>query len=800
MKKQYILMLVIGILLIVIPLLLAVNEWYGAKQVYDEIDDSSIDTTLWTIASETSKSENTDFINVTRGIPTATATMTSILIPERDKLQNISLRIQLLVKGAFDNVDARTCGHSLIKVFGTNVLQITSTDPGAGAPCSSESDDSVIDIVRNYTGDNLFDVYNDGAFDEQVTAINNNLTLEAFYDPSTQMDYAGFLVYYVYYHYGEGNINISLLNPQNNSNQIDKNVLFNISTNLDVNQLKNISLYLNGIYNDTKTITGTSNNTFFNKILDYGGYRWNVVVCDSLNNCRTSYNSSVNISEVIFNDVTYNTTIYETSRQRFEVNLTYNSTLHSTTSTSLIYDGTSYSTTKVGSGNTVQFYKDITIPTIDSDTNKTFYWNFTFNGNSNLSDNYNQSTKQIYFNICNSTITTKFLNITFEDEVDSTPINASIPSSTFTYYLYDISVNKTYTYSNSSNSTGYNFCATPPDKSFYVVPYVQYKAGNDYPQRIWNPSVQTYTNATTNQTLYLLSSSSGLYVTLQVINTADQVISGVDVTSTRSISGSDVVVGTGTTGADGTITFWLNPDFEHTFTLSKTGFTTYTTSFTPTQNSYTITMSSGTTSTNSTIRGIDYSILPLSTTLFNDTEYSFEFNLTSSYWDVDSFGFNLRLANGSSVGSSSSSTTGTPATLNYNVNNQSIIYMDYYWVIQGNYTNATRYWSIINSDYTGWSIKTFFTDLNSYLNTEMFGIDNFGRSLIVFLILFLSVGIMSYKYGFTSPIAISTLVFAIIFFFDIVVDIIPEIRGIDNLLTYLSALVLVIVIFREVQT
>jgi len=82
----------------------------------------------------------------------------------------------------------------------------------------------------------------------------------------------------------------------------------------------------------------------------------------------------------------------------------------------------------------------------------------------------------------------------------------------------------------------------------------------------------------------------------------------------------------------------------------------------------------------------------------------------------------------------------------------------------------------------------------------MFGIDNFGRSLIVFLILFLSVGIMSYKYGFTSPIAISTLVFAIIFFFDIVVDIIPEIRGIDNLLTYLSALVLVIVIFREVQT
>ena len=81
-----------------------------------------------------------------------------------------------------------------------------------------------------------------------------------------------------------------------------------------------------------------------------------------------------------------------------------------------------------------------------------------------------------------------------------------------------------------------------------------------------------------------------------------------------------------------------------------------------------------------------------------------------------------------------------------------------------------------------------------------FGIDDFGKYFIVFIIMFVSVGIMSYKFGLTSPLTISTLTFGIIFFFDVVVDMIPSIRGINNLLTYLAAVILVMVIFREIQT
>ena len=287
-------------------------------------------------------------------------------------------------------------------------------------------------------------------------------------------------------------------------------------------------------------------------------------------------------------------------------------------------------------------------------------------------------------------------------------------------------------------------------------------------------------------------------LTIQVVNTQDQLLSGVEITVEKSIGGEDVNVGQGTTGADGTVTFWLNPDFSHTFTLVKTGYTTYVTSFFPTQTGYTITMGGGTTASEDDFTsGIVYTIFPKGE-LFNDTTYSFEFNVTSVTWDLESFGFNLRLANGSSAGSDSSVVEGSPSIVSYDVNNQSTIYMDYYWIIEGNTTTGNTYWIITNTEYTDWSIKTFFTDLNAYIDDGLFGLDDFGKYLIVFIIIFLSVGVMSYKYGLVSPMAVTTLIFGVVYFFDVVVGLIPEIRGIEHLLTYLAGLILSIVLLREV--
>jgi hypothetical protein len=417
----------------------------------------------------------------------------------------------------------------------------------------------------------------------------------------------------------------------------------------------------------------------------------------------------------------------------------------------------------------------------------------------NRTINVNVMPDDTLFGFCNSTLAVKFLNITFKDESTSSRINASIPSSTFVYYRGSPIINRTFSFINNSENYEYDFCASP-NITLSIIPNLQYKQGTAYPQRVWNPSVIDYTNSTTSQILYLLGSADGIYVTFQVVNSADQVLSGVDVTTVRNIGGTDTVVGTGATGASGTVTFWMNPDFSHTFTFSKSGYTTYTYSDTPTQTSYTITLAGGSSSvTNNTFRGINYAILPINLTLINNTDYTFGFQVNSSYWDVSEYGFNLRFSNGTIVSGGSTGIEGTYLTFIHNTGNQSVIYIDYYWVIEGDYTNATRYWAIYNTANTQWSIKYFFTDLTTYLDSGLFGIDNFGRYFIIFIIIFTMIGVMSMKFGITSPLTITTMIFGVIFFFDVIVGLIPAVRGINHLLTYISALILTISIFMEVQ-
>lgn len=492
--------------------------------------------------------------------------------------------------------------------------------------------------------------------------------------------------------------------------------------------------------------------------------------------------------KIFENSRTYNATSYETAYESYSHNVTSNATL---TAVKIVYDAVEHSMTD---GGTWDYSRDINTTDVG---NNSIRFKYTYGAETFYSDYSYQNVLGTYLALCNATYTVRYLNITFKDEATLGSINATMPNGVFDYYLGNGTVTKQLQFINTSENTRYSFCVSPPNRILNIDPYVQY-ASSGYPQRIWNPTVTSYSNTTTSQVLYLLSSSDGLYVTFQVINAQDQLLSDVEITATREISGNDVVVGTGTTGADGTVTFWLNPDFAHEFSFSKTGFTTYTTTITPTQTSYTVTMSGGGGSVfYDYTKGMTLELYPTAQELFNDTSYSFAFNVTSSYWDVSSFGYKLRLSNGSIVSTATSTTESTAATSNYDVNNQSVIYMDYYWVIGGNTTRGTKYWIVTNTEYTGWSVSHFFTRLNSYMTVGFFGLDNFGRYLIIFLILVLTIGTMSYKYGLTSPIAVTTMIFLVIFFFDVVVGLIPVIRGIDNLLTYLAGLILVVLVLKE---
>ena len=524
-------------------------------------------------------------------------------------------------------------------------------------------------------------------------------------------------------------------------------------------------------YNGTNTTLSVTNGTLKTIYFNYEPNENDLTVWanDSFGNLNSL--TATWTPKIIENSRTFNSTSFDTAYETISLDLTANSSL---TNVYLNYSGTPIPTTNL---NGVWSYsRDLPNSTIG---NNIFNWILTYDGTNISSPNYYyQNVTNLTFNYCTSN---PYLNISFQDENTLTPINATISTSTFDYYLGSGTVKKTLTYENTSANYHYYFCGNSGTRPLFVQPNLQYKQGTDYPQRIWNPSLQTYTPTTTNQILYLLSSTDGIYVTYQVLDSIGTQISGVEVTATRTISGSTFTVGTGTTDEAGLVTFWMNPDFSHTLTFSKTGYSTYTLTQFPTQSSYTVTLGQAISGgIEDYLKGMSYSISPPLQTLESNTNYSFTFSLTSSYWNVSSFGFSL-WGDGVPIGESTSNTANTTIYETINVSDYSSINMSYYWIINGTITTGTLEWNVFNSNNeTSWSISNFFTDLITYIDVGggngIFGINQGSVNFLVFIFIFLSVGMVSYKFGVRSPMIVGGMVFGLVILFNVAIPLI-SVRG-----------------------
>lgn len=515
--------------------------------------------------------------------------------------------------------------------------------------------------------------------------------------------------------------------------------IYNVS-NITLSEKKNITIYAN----DT---IGNLNATTFN---------WDYKIFENLR--------------------TFNSTSYETAYESYKINLTSNGNL---SSVNLLFNGTSYSMTNEG-GEIWSYSRNIPSSAIG---NNSINFSFIYSGNTIYSSKLSyQIINSAVLSICNATYNVPFINFTFKDESSSSSINATIPTSTFVYWLGSGTVNKTLTYSNNTANNNYTFCFSPTNRNVTIDMILQYQ-GTDYPQRIYNPTVMSFSNSTYNKTLYLLSVVDGLYVTFQVINTAEQVISGVLINATRTIGSEDVVVGDGTTDSSGTVTFWLNPNFQHIIQAFKSGYKTGTLSVFPTQSSYTIQLGTTTTVTEQDyVKGIKISIKPTANQLNNGTSYNFNMTLNSSYWDVESFGFVLRNSTtGDILGSNSSSSNGGIVSFDLNTGNNTTIIMQYYYVINSTYQNYTRTWTVADlTANTGFGVVTLFNRFKTYLTTGdgIFGLNDFGVAIIIFIIIFGSVGIASWKWSITSPAIITTILFVEVLLFDVVLGLLPNVANV----------------------
>jgi len=491
------------------------------------------------------------------------------------------------------------------------------------------------------------------------------------------------------------------------------------------------------------------------------------------------------------NSFTYNPTTTDLSTENYIANITSDLL----TAVTLDYNGTEY--TMTNSGNLWSYTKVMQ----NLSGNKSIRLKYTYNGQNYYSDYYYQNITNVTFSLCDTSLTTKFLNLSYKYE-NGTVTQASLPSATIYYWLTNQSANKTYTYINTTeNKTNY-FCSSSP-YSLNATYSIQYK-NTASPQRIAQETL-LLTNTTTNKTLYLLGSTEGIYVTYQVLSSVGDAISGVSVNATRTIDGETVIVGVGTTDSAGSITFWLNPDFLHTLTFAKTGYTTYTLNQFPTQSTYTVTL--GTASgvdINDYIRGITYVVKPnFGTTLNVSKLHNFNMTFNSSYWTLDSFGFVI-YGDGVEIGANSSTASSGFIFNNLNISSYDHISMKIYWIINGTevYGKNNGWFTFNYEEGTDWSIWNLFKDFSDYADDGIFGLTQNAVNFIIFMLIFLFVGLASYKFSISSPSVIIGIAFALVFLFDVGLGLINvEVFGatVNNFPTIFIGLILVASVIWEAR-
>ena len=523
-------------------------------------------------------------------------------------------------------------------------------------------------------------------------------------------------------------------------------------------------------YNSTfnSTITNVTCNTINNvSVISNGAHKIYAYSNDSVGN--EIMNSTSFYPVGIENFQRFNSTTYETSREEYLLNISYNNTFYNPTA-NLIYNGTSYTPTSIGGGGEKMFSRFIDISLNDGVENRSFYWDISFNStyNDNSTTQY-QKVNKIIFALCNATNNGVYINYTFKDDSDLSSINASIDASYFGYSLTNgLGSDSEYiNFVNSeSNSKSFAFCFSPSHLNINANVTMQYSS-DGYPQRRYTESSLILTNSTTSKVLYLLSSTDGTYSTYNVQTSVGSSISDVNVQVERLFSSVWTVVETGTTGDDGAVTFFLNPDYDHRLTFTKSGYAAVTTTIRPTQSLYTITMGGGSSGaeSNYTLQGIAWEITPASGRLNPSTLYTFGFNVTKVN-QSNVVGCRMRLLNitegilNSTIGCG---VTGGYISLHHTTPSSGKMWGEYAINVGTGYIivdkDAMWVMMVFNKSADG----TIIDALNRIRNMDEFGEDDnraeYSRIIAFFLLFTIILGIITYSTGWDMATSGGTILF-----------------------------------------
>lgn len=317
--------------------------------------------------------------------------------------------------------------------------------------------------------------------------------------------------------YLEG-INITVNTPLTPSANTLNPVYFNISSLATIGSLQNISLFIDDIRNESATITGTSNESIFEKTLTIGDHNYSIEVCNDADTCVSSATYDLTINYFTENSFTYNATTTEFSPESFAINITYNKTTYLSSSANLIYNGTRYLGTKTSDSGSVVFTRSLTVPITPAGANNTFYWEILLsNSTSTIKSNstfYNQTVNPILLGLCNATLYAPvIINYTIFDENTLLPLNATMDA-TFMYTIGNSSSYKNYSLDSGVSNTTYKFCSNTNET--LNVDIVMELNASGYNNRIYSFGDISFDNVTNEQSLFMLNSSYGTNIIIEV--------------------------------------------------------------------------------------------------------------------------------------------------------------------------------------------------------------------------------------------------------------------------------------------
>lgn len=509
------------------------------------------------------------------------------------------------------------------------------------------------------------------------------------------------------------------------------------------------------------------------------------------------FNSS-SLNFTVFNGTfIFNPSVEETTGQNYNLTINQNQSLI-LNSARLAFNNTIYSI----QNSSITYYHSLITPFVESfSTVKSFVYlfNATYGPYNEIVNSTvrAQTINQFLLSFCSGRGIT-FLNFTFADESSSAPLNATIDSSSWAYWLISSgqSYNKTMSFTNLTVNPSYAFCGSQnysQMNSLYSVKYSSSQGGT-YPQRTYS-TLSVLSNSTLNKVLLLASSTVGQYVTFQVINPALQPLSGVSVVAMQGAT----IIDSKVTDSSGGAILWLEPTATYDMTFSKAGYTTFATSLNPSQTSYTITLvqigGSNVTNVNS---GTTYSMIPIDQYLNFSTNYTFSFGINSTLNSISAWGFNVTNSTGGVLYDFSSASNGGSQNASLNTSSYDAISINAFWTSGGTTNAVSRSYVMINLEGSQYSIFNAAKDLKNYVGAGMFGITPFALNIMIFLFILITVGITSWKFGIYSPAAIAALVFAEVLLFDAVLGMVAlPLHAHQGMLTVIAGIALVGLLIKE---